>query len=97
LIWISVSHLHDSEEFLRGYQEFYREAEDRGVPVAVGGFGLPESLRQRMPYTTYGDRLGQLAAFAKSIHRRPGQPTRGRPLGSGSKPEIKLMDEEQSA
>ena len=82
LVWISVSHLDDIEAFLRNYAEFYKYADKRGIAVAVGGYGLTEAIRSKMPYTTYGDGLSHLAAFAKMLHRLPSRPRRGRPGSS---------------
>ncbi len=79
LLWLSVSHLGPSEEFERDYPEFYRQAEKAGVAVAIGGNALVEAIRSKIPYTTYGDGLGHLAAFARTLHPKPGQPRRGRP------------------
>jgi excisionase family DNA binding protein len=79
LVWISVSYVDGEAEFIRGYRELYREAERAGVPVAVGGRALAEPLRAKIPYTSYGDGLRHLAAFARTLHRRPVQPRRGRP------------------
>ena len=67
------------EAFLTGYRELYRQAEKAGVAVAIGGRVLVEAIRSKVPYTTYGDGLGHLAAFARTLHPRPGQPRRGRP------------------
>jgi excisionase family DNA binding protein len=82
LLWISVCHLGAADEFMRGQRELYRYAERRGVPVAVGGRALVEMIRAQIPYTTYGDGLRHLAAFARTLHPRPQRPRRGRPRGS---------------
>jgi MerR family transcriptional regulator, light-induced transcriptional regulator len=79
LVWLSVSHLENSVEFLRSYREFYQAAERLGVAVAVGGRALAGPIRSAMPYTTYGDGFNHLAAFARTLHPRPKPPRRGRP------------------
>ncbi|GIW94378.1 MAG: DNA-binding protein [Pirellulaceae bacterium] len=79
LVWLSVSHLEDTTEFLRAYSELYRTAESRNVAVAVGGRALTAPLRIQMPYTTHGDTLSHLAAFARVLYTRPKRPRRGRP------------------
>lgn len=79
LVWLSVSFLKDAAEFLRSYREFYQAAEQMGVAVALGGQALVEAMRSAMPYTTHGDGLTHLAAFARTLHPRPKRPSRGRP------------------
>ncbi len=79
MVWLSVSHLEKSADFLRVYREFYHSAEQMGVAVAVGGQALVEPIRSAMLYTTYGDGLQHLAAFARTLHPRPKPPRRGRP------------------
>lgn len=79
LVWLSASHLGPEDAFISAYRDFYRHAEAANVPVAIGGYGLKEAVRSRIPYTTYGDRLEHLAAFARTLHQRPKRPERGRP------------------
>jgi excisionase family DNA binding protein len=79
LLWLSVSHLEDTAGFVRAYRDFYRAAERQGVAVAVGGRALVEPIRSAVPYTTHGDGLSHLAAFARTLHPRPKPPRRGRP------------------
>lgn len=79
LIWVSISHLGAEDAFVAGYREFYKHAEAAHVPVAIGGSGLKDMVRTHIPYTTFGDRLGHLAAFARTLHPRPNRPERGRP------------------
>ena len=79
LLWLSVCHPVAEDEFVRDYRELYQQAEKAGVAVAIGGRALVESLRSRIPYTTYGDGLGHLAAFARTLYPRPNPPRRGRP------------------
>jgi methanogenic corrinoid protein MtbC1 len=79
LAWLSVSHLADAASFVRAYRDFYRTAERGGVAVAIGGRALERDIRSEIPYTTYGDGMSQLAAFARTLHPRPNLPRRGRP------------------
>jgi methanogenic corrinoid protein MtbC1 len=79
LVWLSVSYLSDAVEFIDSYRAFYRVAEQRDVAVAIGGHALAEDIRTAVPYTTYGDGLSHLAAFARTLHPRPKPPRRGRP------------------
>jgi excisionase family DNA binding protein len=81
LLWLSASHLADPASFLEPYAALYREAERLGTAVAVGGQALTEGLRARMPYTTFGDGLTHLVAFARSLHPGARRPRRGRPRG----------------
>jgi excisionase family DNA binding protein len=79
LIWLSVSYLKNPAEFVRSYRELYEAAERIGVAVAVGGQALVGPIRSAIPYTTYGDGLSHLAAFARTLHPRRRPPRRGRP------------------
>jgi methanogenic corrinoid protein MtbC1 len=79
LLWLSVSHLEDTAGFIESYRELYRAAERYGVAVAIGGQAMAEPIRSAIPYTTYGDGMNHLAAFARTLHPRPRPPRRGRP------------------
>jgi MerR family transcriptional regulator, light-induced transcriptional regulator len=79
LVWVSVSHLVDTAGFVAAFREFYQIAERQGAAVAIGGRALAGDIRSAVPYTTYGDGLGHLAAFARTLHPRPKRPRRGRP------------------
>jgi methanogenic corrinoid protein MtbC1 len=79
LLWLSVSYLEDTAGFIGAYRDLYRAAERQGVAVAVGGRALAEAIRSAVPYTTHGDGLSHLAAFARTLHPRPKPPRRGRP------------------
>jgi methanogenic corrinoid protein MtbC1 len=82
LLWLSASHLVDPESFPDEYRALYREASRMGTAVAVGGRALTEEVRARMPYTSFGDGLTQLVAFARSLHPGARRPRRGRPRGA---------------
>ena len=79
LLWLCATHLDRPDDFLDEYLEIYRQAEARGIAVAVGGRGLSKALRERMPYTTFGDGMSHLTAFARTLHQRPPVPRKGRP------------------
>src|SRR3954447_815285 len=82
LLWLSASYLVDPESFLEQYRAMYQEASKMGAAVAVGGQALTEEVRTRMPYTTFGDGLTHLVAFARSLHAGARRPRRGRPRGT---------------
>jgi MerR family transcriptional regulator, light-induced transcriptional regulator len=79
LLWLCVSHIENESRFEADFSNLFREARSHGIPIALGGRALPEELRTRLPYTTYGDGLAQLAAFARSLNPPAKRPKRGRP------------------
>jgi MerR family transcriptional regulator, light-induced transcriptional regulator len=84
LIWMTVTHLMQPDQFVADYTTLYNAAYSRGISVAIGGRGLTDQLRKRLPYTTFGDGFEHLAAFARSLHRRPARGQRGRPTRNKS-------------
>jgi len=87
LIWISISHLQDAEYFIGKYREFQCIAEQANIPVTIGGRGLIESVHSAMQYTMHGRGLTDLVTFAKTLHRQPQRPKRGRPSHPAERPE----------
>jgi excisionase family DNA binding protein len=79
LLWLSGSHIADPSCFLEPYLELYQVASRMRAAVAVGGQALTDTLRAQLPYTTFGDGLSHLVAFARSLHPVPRRPRRGRP------------------
>lgn len=78
ICWLSASYLEDADRFVREYHEIYREAEDRGIAVVIGGFALSRELGSRVPHTVHGAGMEQLAAFARALVPPPKRPRRGR-------------------
>jgi excisionase family DNA binding protein len=71
LLWLSVSHLEDSERFVEQYQTF-RQSLPSELLVIVGGRALHDSLRPRLQYTGHCDNMLQLADFAVALRgKRP--------------------------
>jgi methanogenic corrinoid protein MtbC1 len=68
LLWLSISFLASPEEFASEYRDLYRDAVRSGTAVAIGGKALTDEVRSVLPYTTYGDRMSHLSAFARSLH-----------------------------
>jgi methanogenic corrinoid protein MtbC1 len=84
LVWLSISHRVVDDSFRREYLALYRHSQAAGAALVIGGRSLGESVRAKLPYTAYGDGLAHLAAFARSLHPRPGLPRRGRPPQASS-------------
>ena len=78
LVWVSVSHLPEPEQFAAEFNSLCEFCEATGVAVAVGGRGLTAEVRAKLRYTAFGDGLTQLLAFARSLHRRHACPKRKR-------------------
>lgn len=88
MLWLSISHLEDPGSFLGAYQQLHDAAVRLDVAVVVGGQALLDGVRSAMPYTTFGDGLKNLAAFARTLNPQPKPPRRGRP---------RIRDVEQSS
>ena len=82
LVWLSISHPVDESRFRDDYLQLYGSAQKAGAAVIIGGRALTDAMRAGLPYTAFGDGLTHLAAFARTLHRRPRRPRRGRPAGS---------------
>ncbi len=71
LVWLSCSHLPDAEAFVAGYATLHADAARVGASVAVGGRALGEAVRPRLTYAHFGDRLANLALYARDLRRGP--------------------------
>lgn len=69
LVWMSCSYMPAPEAFLAGFQSLHQEAQVAGASLAVGGRALSEAVRARMDYSHFGDRLVNLATFARDLRR----------------------------
>jgi len=83
LAWLSVSHLDHCDTFMREYRDFYHAAEQKGVAVVVGGRALGDAIRATIPYSSHGDGLTHLAAFARMLNPQKRRRPRGRPRVRG--------------
>jgi excisionase family DNA binding protein len=79
LVWLSISHIVDSESFRRDQQSLFRATQAADAALVIGGQALDEDLRAALSYTAYGDGLKHLAAFARSLNPQLRRPKRGRP------------------
>lgn len=74
LVWVSVSSIASTEEFLDGYARLYETAAALGTAVAVGGRALTDEIRQQMDYSAYCDTLRHLVSFVGTLARRANHP-----------------------
>lgn len=70
LFCLSVSVPPASEAFFSGYDAFYREAQQLGVAVTIGGRALTPEIRARMQYANFSETLEKLSAFAEVLYPR---------------------------
>ncbi|MEC8555819.1 MAG: helix-turn-helix domain-containing protein [Planctomycetota bacterium] len=69
MVWLSVSHLNDTETFISEFAQLSDALPDDTM-VVVGGRALGDDVRPRMKYTGHCDNMQQLAAFARALHGR---------------------------
>ena len=69
MVWLSVSHVEDREQFLRDYDALYERFGEE-VLFVVGGRELVHDLRQRMRFAVYCENFKQLAELAATLHRQ---------------------------
>lgn len=67
LVFLSVNHLENEENFIHEYMTFYKTAADCGVAVILGGRALVPEIRARLVFASFGDRMAHLAEFARRL------------------------------
>ncbi len=71
VLWLSVSAVESEAGFLEQYGALYDAAQQLGVAVLVGGRMLTATLRERIQYSAYGDKLRHAVAFVRAITPTP--------------------------
>jgi methanogenic corrinoid protein MtbC1 len=67
MVWLSVSHLENPDEFLAEYTRFHRQLPPDTM-IVLGGRALNDVLRPKMKYTGFCDSMQQLTEFATALH-----------------------------
>ena len=70
LFWVSVSYIHDEEEFVAGFNRVYDAASKSQTAVVIGGRGLTADIRGRLRYTAFCDTMQQLEELGKALCRQ---------------------------
>lgn len=70
LIWLSVNHLDDEDLFVADYEKFFDAISDLDCAVALGGRALAPSVRTRLTYASFCDRMIHFEEFAKRVFAR---------------------------
>ncbi len=79
LIWMSVSHVQNAEEFKLDNKRLFDCASRSGTILVLGGQAITPELRKSLSFHFCGDSLGQLSRFTKTLITSPALPSRGRP------------------
>lgn len=79
MLWITIQEPVPDESLLAEYSDLFDKAENAGVSVVLHAPGLTGTQRRKLKYTTYADRMVQIASFARMLHPVPRIPRRGRP------------------
>lgn len=64
VLWLSVSHIPDAAEFVRGYSQLFEVAQQQGVAIVMGGQALTCEIRQQIRYASFCDTVRHLEQFA---------------------------------
>jgi DNA-binding transcriptional MerR regulator len=69
LFWLSVSHVADEPEFLRGFKQLSAACAQIQSALVIGGRALSPALRDQLPDANYCENMQQLAGFARTLQR----------------------------
>ena len=67
MVWLSVSHLTDQEEFIEQFGEL-QSAIPPDTLVVLGGRALTDDIRPKLKYTGYCDNMQHLESFVQALH-----------------------------
>ena len=67
LLWLSLSHVVEVEDFVTGYSALYDRAMELGIAVTVGGAALTPPLRSRIRATAFGSSMRELAELGRGL------------------------------
>jgi excisionase family DNA binding protein len=74
LFWLSTSHIHDDESFVREFAVLSTACEQTKTALVVGGRAFTETIRHQLVYGAFCDNMQHLAAFARTLFHTLNKP-----------------------
>jgi len=69
LVWLSISHIRDETEFVKGFQLISDRCVAKKIGLVVGGRALTSELRRKVTYSAFCDTMKHLESFAATLTR----------------------------
>ncbi len=67
LVWLSISHIADAEEFRQGMRDLWNVCEEQGVALLIGGRELNDTWRKELKYSSCAETFGHVRTFALTL------------------------------